>query len=63
LSAYGRQVRNTEADTLDELIDDCTAMPAELRTTARALPEPATASPWEVTDACVAQVDGLDAYV
>ncbi|WP_433270051.1 hypothetical protein ACQPZF_08690 [Actinosynnema sp. CS-041913] len=57
-------MRNTEADTLDELIDDCTAMPAELRpTTAKALPEPRAASPWQVTDACAAQVDGLDAYV
>ncbi len=54
---------NPEADTLDELIDDCTAMPAVLRPTAKALPEPRAASPWQVTDACVAQVDGLDAYV
>ncbi|MBB5959874.1 hypothetical protein FHS29_006496 [Saccharothrix tamanrassetensis] len=58
-------MRNTEADTLDELIDDCTAMPAELRPTAGELPEmrAASPSPWQVTDACVAQVDDLDAYV
>ncbi|RKT53275.1 hypothetical protein [Saccharothrix australiensis] len=56
-------MRNREADTLDELIDDCTALPAELRPTAKALPAPGAASPWQVTDACAAQVDDLDAYV
>ncbi|CCH28937.1 hypothetical protein ABZ816_39160 [Actinosynnema sp. NPDC047251] len=56
-------MRNTEADTLDELIDDCTAMPAELRGRADTLPEPRPATPWQVTDDCVAQVAGLDTYV
>lgn len=53
-------VRNTEADTLDELIEDGTAVPAELRGRADTLPAPRPATPWQVTDGCVAQVDGLD---
>ncbi|CAL9594192.1 hypothetical protein SUDANB95_05258 [Actinosynnema sp. ALI-1.44] len=56
-------MRNTEADTLDELIDDCTEVPAELRPTEKVLPEPRAAAKWQVTDANAAQVDDLDAYV
>jgi len=56
-------VRNPEADTLDELIEDCAAMPAELRPRGGALPEPGAAEPWQVTDACAAQVAGLEIYV
>ncbi|MEJ2858065.1 MULTISPECIES: hypothetical protein [unclassified Saccharothrix] len=56
-------MRNTEADTLDELIDDCTEVPAELRPTDKSLPEPRRAAPWQVTEANAAQVENLDAYV
>ncbi|MFI9818753.1 hypothetical protein [Saccharothrix variisporea] len=57
-------MRNTEeADTLAELIDDCTEVPAELRPTDKALPEPRLAAKWQVSDANAAQVANLDAYV
>lgn len=56
-------MRNIEADTLDDLIDDCTALPDELRATGKALPEPRAAEPWQVDDANYAQVADLDAYV
>ncbi|MBW4721676.1 hypothetical protein [Saccharothrix obliqua] len=52
-----------DADTLDDLIDDCTALPAELRPTDQPRPAPPAAEPWQVTDACVAQVVGMDTYV
>ncbi|WP_170191736.1 hypothetical protein [Saccharothrix syringae] len=52
-----------EADTLAQLIDDCTALPEELRPARQALPEPGAAAPWEVDDAHYAQVADLDAYV
>ncbi|WP_179118311.1 hypothetical protein [Saccharothrix sp. ALI-22-I] len=56
-------MRNNEADTLDQLIEDCTELPQELRSTARSLPEPRAAVPWQVDDANYAQVADLDAYV
>ncbi|MGM1059260.1 hypothetical protein [Saccharothrix sp. Mg75] len=56
-------MRNTEADTLAQLIDDCTALPEGLVTPAAASPEPRAAAPWEVDDAHYAQVAELDAYV
>ncbi|MFD1148337.1 hypothetical protein [Saccharothrix hoggarensis] len=54
---------NIEADTLDDLIEDCTALPRELRGAATGLPEPRAAAPWQVDDAHYAQVADLDAYV
>jgi hypothetical protein len=57
-------VRNTEADTLAQLIEDCTELPQELRGEAdRSHPEPGSATPWQVDDANYAQVADLDAYV
>ncbi len=57
-------VRNTEADTLAELIEDCTELPQELRGAEdRALPEPVSATPWQVDEANYAQVEDLDVYV
>ncbi|MBB5808457.1 hypothetical protein F4560_008225 [Saccharothrix ecbatanensis] len=56
-------MRNTEADTLDQLIEDCTDLPRELRGETKSLPEPRTARPWQVDDANYAQVADLDAYV
>ncbi|MFI9006350.1 hypothetical protein ACIGNX_03820 [Actinosynnema sp. NPDC053489] len=57
-------MRNTEADTLAELIEDCTEVPGELRGEGRAFPDPhAAAEPWRVDDAAYAQVADLDAYV
>ncbi|WP_447006332.1 hypothetical protein ACRAKI_07595 [Saccharothrix isguenensis] len=56
-------MRNIEADTLDELIEDCTDLPQELRGGVKSLPEPQTARPWQVDDSNYAQVADLDAYV
>lgn len=56
-------MRNTDADTLDQLIDDCTALPHELRSEPRPLPEPQAVAAWQVDDANYAQVADLDAYV
>ncbi|PSL56460.1 hypothetical protein B0I31_103209 [Saccharothrix carnea] len=57
-------MRNTEANTLAELIEDCTELPLELRgEQASALPEPGAVTPWRVDDANYAQVADLDVYV
>ncbi|MEU4447509.1 hypothetical protein AB0K14_38695 [Actinosynnema sp. NPDC050801] len=57
-------MRNTEADTLDELIEDCTELPRELRgAEGKPLQEPRPTAPWQVDDANYAQVADLDAYV
>ncbi|WP_202918657.1 hypothetical protein [Saccharothrix deserti] len=56
-------MRNIEADTLDELIEDCTELPQELRAAGKTLQEPRAAVPWQVDDANYAQVADLDAYV
>lgn len=56
-------VRNIEPDTLDQLIEDCTDLPEELRGEGRSLPEPRAARPWQVDEATYAQVADLDAYV
>ncbi|WP_410643112.1 hypothetical protein [Amycolatopsis sp. lyj-346] len=52
----------TEPETLSELIADCAFIPATLQ--AESLPmSPVTAEPWQVDEACHAQVAELDAYV
>jgi hypothetical protein len=56
-------VPTTDAESLGELIDDCTAIPADLRPTDRALVLPNAAAAWSVTDAHLAQVTDLDEYV
>ncbi|QQQ77834.1 hypothetical protein IOD16_04865 [Saccharothrix sp. 6-C] len=57
-------MKTTEADTLAELIDDCTDLPRELRgAEGDAHPEPGAAAPWQVDDAHYAQVVDLDVYV
>jgi hypothetical protein len=56
-------VRITDADTLAQLIDDCTALPQELRRHPNPHPEPPAVPPWQVDDANYAQVADLDAYV
>ena len=57
-------MKTTEADTLAQLIEDCTEVPRELRgEQAGSTPEPGTATPWQVDDAHYAQVADLDAYV
>jgi hypothetical protein len=56
-------VRIPEPDTLDELIADCAEIPDALCTChLRDLPEPA-ARPWQVDEACLAQVRDFDAFV
>ena len=52
----------TEPETLSELIADCALIPDTLRAGTPPLAS-ATARPWEVDDACHAQVAELDAYV
>ncbi|MFC6090385.1 hypothetical protein [Saccharothrix lopnurensis] len=52
-----------EANTLAELIDDCTALPEELTGTGTTTPEPGAAAPWRVDESNYAQVVDLDAYV
>ena len=52
----------TEPETLSELIADCAQIPATLQAENLPLPR-VTAQPWEVDEACHAQVAGLDAYV
>lgn len=54
---------NTEADTLAELIEDCTDLPRELRGEATTAPGPDAARPWHVDDAHYAQVADLEVYV
>jgi hypothetical protein len=56
-------VTTPDAESIGELIEDCTAIPADLRPTDRALPLPNTAANWSVTDAHLAQVTDLDEYV
>ncbi|XVS66084.1 hypothetical protein ACQPYE_08525 [Actinosynnema sp. CA-299493] len=57
-------MRNTDANTLAELIEDCTELPRELRgAEGESHPEPGSATPWRVDDANYAQVADLDAYV
>jgi len=51
------------ADSWAELIADCTAIPANLRTTHADLPIPRLAATWSVPDECVAQADELDEFV
>lgn len=52
-----------EPDTLAELIADCADIPAALRTYDQVLPVPRRAAPWQVDDACYAQVNDLEEYV
>ncbi|GGP41469.1 hypothetical protein [Saccharothrix coeruleofusca] len=54
---------NQEPDTLAELIEDCTELPAELRPAPASLPEGRTAAPWEVDEGCYQQVADLEVYV
>ncbi|WP_370972293.1 hypothetical protein [Amycolatopsis sp. cg9] len=52
----------TEPETLSELIADCALIPENLQ--AESLPQPRVAAkPWQVDEACHAQVADLDAYV
>lgn len=52
----------TEPETLSELIADCAHIPTTLRTGDVPLPR-VQAPPWQVDEACHAQVAELDAYV
>ncbi|HTI20101.1 MAG TPA: hypothetical protein VL652_03865 [Kutzneria sp.] len=61
-SNYGRDVTASEPVSLDQLIDDCADIPGALRQLTRPLPTPRQATPWQVDEACAAQVSGLDDY-
>ena len=52
----------TEPETLSELIADCALIPTTLRADNVPLPR-LSAPPWQVDEACHAQVAELDAYV
>ncbi|MFJ6674214.1 hypothetical protein ACIQMJ_24160 [Actinosynnema sp. NPDC091369] len=57
-------MRNTEANTLAELIEDSTEVPQELRgAVAGVLPESHPTAPWQVDDANYDQVADLEVYV
>ena len=48
---------------MDELVEDCGAIPATLRASTPPLPLPRLAAAWTVNDACVAAVTEFDEYV
>jgi hypothetical protein len=50
-------------ESMDELVEDCGAMPASLRASAQQLPLPRLAAAWAVSDACADTVRDLDEYV
>lgn len=54
-------MHTTEPDTLAELIADCAFIAASPQPADQRLP--LAPGPWEVDDACYAQVCGLDEYV
>jgi hypothetical protein len=56
-------VTTPEPDTIAELIDDCTDIPAGLRTGRQELPAPRSVTSWTVDEACLDQVRELDEYV
>lgn len=59
---YGRPVTTPDAEEIGELIQDCAAIPAQLRPATNVVPLPRSAAAWTVNEACLAQVDGLDEY-
>lgn len=50
-------------ESMDELVEDCGAIPATLRASTPPLPLPRLAAAWTVNDACVAAVTEFDEYV
>ena len=50
----------TEPETLAELIDDCAAIPADLREQHHVAPLPPAPLAWAVDETCHSQVAGLD---
>jgi hypothetical protein len=60
---YGRQVTTLEADSFDELIDDCAQLPTTMRDQRRPADDLVTAPAWQVSEGCLDQVRGLDEYV
>ena len=54
---------SVDVESMDELVEDCGAIPAALRTSTPLLPLPRLAAAWTVSDACVAAVTDLDEYV
>ncbi|MBP2473806.1 hypothetical protein JOF53_002678 [Crossiella equi] len=55
-------MRIPEADTMAELIEDCAAIPSTLRPGDHLLPAPRREASWQVSEACSAQVRGMDDY-
>ncbi|WP_020671465.1 hypothetical protein [Amycolatopsis nigrescens] len=52
-----------EPETLGELIADCALIPDSLRTEPQAAPGVPAPRPWQVDDACHAQVADAEAYI
>jgi hypothetical protein len=60
---YGQDVTIPDATTMTELIEDCAQIPFAVTHPEHPLPQPRAATAWHVDEACVRQVDGLDAFV
>jgi hypothetical protein len=58
---YGRLVTIQDAETLDELIRDCTDIPHAPRASSPA-EQSRAAAPWQVNSACSDQVERMDDY-
>jgi hypothetical protein len=56
-------VTTPDAESIAQLIDDCTDIPARLRTAHAEHPAPGVAAPWSVTEEHVAQLSDLDEFV
>ena len=60
---YGRDVTILDAESIAELIDDCTQLPTTLRDRRHTVDGLVSTPPWHVSEGCLAQVSGLDEYV
>jgi hypothetical protein len=56
-------VTTSEAESFDELIDDCADIPRAVCSSQTLLPLPLNAAPWTVSDRCLSQVNDIDDYV
>lgn len=62
-ATYGETVTTSEAESFDELIDDCADIPRAVCSSQTLLPLPLNAAPWTVSDRCLSQVNDIDDYV
>jgi hypothetical protein len=52
-----------DATTMTELIEDCAQIPTAVTHPEHPLPVPRAAAAWHVDEACMRQVEDLDAFV